>query len=85
VTRTTIAAIATPPGRGGIGIVRISGDQTPHIARTLLGQLPAPRHAQFATFRDADGSIKDWHCTSLPRIRSPASTCWNYTAMVARW
>ena len=59
MTRATIAAIATPPGRGGIGIVRISGDQTPHIARTLLGQLPQPRYAQFATFRDADGAPLD--------------------------
>ena len=59
MTRTTIAAIATPPGRGGIGIVRISGDQTPHIARTLLGRLPPPRYAQFATFRDADGAPLD--------------------------
>lgn len=57
--RPTIAAIATPPGRGGIGIVRISGDQAPEIARALLGQLPAPRYATFTTFRDATGSALD--------------------------
>ena len=56
---TTIVAIATPPGRGGIGIVRISGSDTPQIARALLGQLPAPRHATFTTFRDAHGAALD--------------------------
>ena len=58
-TSTTIAAIATPPGRGGIGIVRISGAETPQIARALLGQLPAPRHATFTSFRDAHGVALD--------------------------
>ena len=56
---TSIVAIATPPGRGGIGIVRISGSDTPQIARALLGQLPAPRHATFTTFRDAHGAALD--------------------------
>ena len=58
-TTTTIAAIATPPGRGGIGIVRISGAETPLIARALLGQLPAPRYATFTVFRDAHGGPLD--------------------------
>ena len=49
----TIAAIATPPGRGGIGIVRVSGPATRGIAETLLGKLPASRHATFANFLDA--------------------------------
>ncbi len=48
----TIAAIATPPGRGGVGIVRISGTNVPAIARTLLGTLPAPRYAQLHVFTD---------------------------------
>ncbi|HWS02520.1 MAG TPA: tRNA uridine-5-carboxymethylaminomethyl(34) synthesis GTPase MnmE [Gammaproteobacteria bacterium] len=51
----TIAAIATPPGRGGVGIVRISGTATPKIAQQLLGMLPIPRHAQLHTFADAQG------------------------------
>ncbi len=58
-TTTTIAAIATPPGRGGIGIVRISGDRTPEIARALLGRLPPPRYAAFTSFRDAHGAAFD--------------------------
>jgi len=46
----TIAAIATPPGRGGIGIVRLSGPATRRIAESMLGKLPPPRHATFANF-----------------------------------
>ncbi len=46
----TIAAIATPPGRGGIGIVRISGAQAQHIGMTLSGLDLLPRHAHFARF-----------------------------------
>ncbi|MCB1805216.1 MAG: tRNA uridine-5-carboxymethylaminomethyl(34) synthesis GTPase MnmE, partial [Candidatus Competibacteraceae bacterium] len=42
----TIAAIATPPGRGGIGIVRVSGPATPAIASVLCGALPRPRYAE---------------------------------------
>jgi tRNA modification GTPase len=51
----TVAAIATSPGRGGIGIVRVSGPETRAIARAVLGGLPRPRHAMYARFRDADG------------------------------
>ena len=54
MTRTdTIVAAATPPGRGGVGIVRISGPKTPELAATLLGELPAARRATFARFLDA--------------------------------
>ncbi|HEX4387771.1 MAG TPA: tRNA uridine-5-carboxymethylaminomethyl(34) synthesis GTPase MnmE [Steroidobacteraceae bacterium] len=49
----TIVAAATPPGRGGIGIVRVSGPKAPELAATLLGELPQPRHATFARFLDA--------------------------------
>ncbi len=55
----TIAAIATPPGRGGIGVVRVSGPATRTIAEKLLGKLPVPRHATFARFRAADGQPID--------------------------
>lgn len=49
----TIVAPATPPGRGGIGIVRVSGPKVPEIAAVLLGELPPPRTARFARFLDA--------------------------------
>ena len=55
----TIAAIATPPGFGGVGIVRISGPGVPDLARALLGQLPSPRHAHYARFRGDDGVALD--------------------------
>ncbi len=54
MTRTdTIVAPATPPGRGGIGIVRVSGPKAPEIAAVLLGELPPARTARFARFLDA--------------------------------
>jgi tRNA modification GTPase len=57
--RDTIAAIATPPGMGGVGIVRISGSKAAVVAQAMLGQLPPARHAAYAKFRDADGSVID--------------------------
>lgn len=57
----TIAAIATPPGRGGVGIIRISGPRSHVIAQTLLqreNSLPM-RQALFGVFRDEDGSAID--------------------------
>ena len=55
----TIVAQATPPGVGGIGIVRVSGDQTERIARTLLGSLPEPRTATHRVFRNRSGESLD--------------------------
>jgi|SRR5690554_3283907 len=55
----TIAAIATAPGRGGVGIVRISGPHTAQVAELLLGQLPPPRQAQYLPFHDHKGEVLD--------------------------
>lgn len=55
----TIVAIATPPGRGGIGIVRISGPATRQIAAALLGVVPPERAATLRAFRDGDGGAID--------------------------
>src|SRR3984893_8087381 len=49
----TIVAAATPPGRGGVGIVRVSGPKVPEIAAVILGELPLPRRATFARFLDS--------------------------------
>ena len=46
--------MATPPGRGGVGIVRLSGRDAGRIATTIAGKLAPPRLLHFATFRDAD-------------------------------
>ena len=56
----TIAAIATPPGRGGLGVIRISGSMTIHIAEKLLGELPAPRRAHYGALLDALGERLDY-------------------------
>ena len=55
----TIAASATPPGRGGIGIVRVSGPKATAIAAVLLGRVPEPRRATLAAFLDAAGEPID--------------------------
>lgn len=57
--RELIAAVATAPGRGGIGVVRISGPSLFAFAGTLCGVAPRPRHAHFARFLDADGAPLD--------------------------
>lgn len=55
----TIVAQATPPGRGGVGILRISGAKAADIARAVLGKLPKPRYADYLPFTDSDGSVLD--------------------------
>lgn len=55
----TIAAVATPPGRGGIGIIRVSGPRAAEIARRVLGRLPQARCATLVTARDSRGEPID--------------------------
>jgi tRNA modification GTPase len=59
IARDTIAAIATPAGRGGIGVVRLSGPGVGEIATALIGQVPEPRTATFCAFRDTRGELVD--------------------------
>ena len=54
-----IAAIATPPGRGGIGVVRISGPRLESLLRALVNIAVTPRRAARADFRSADGNVID--------------------------
>ncbi|WP_300473410.1 tRNA uridine-5-carboxymethylaminomethyl(34) synthesis GTPase MnmE [uncultured Psychrobacter sp.] len=57
---TTIAAIATPLGRGGVGIIRLSGAKAYDIACQLTGKSSfTPRLASFCRFYQADGTIID--------------------------
>ena len=58
-TSDTIAAVATAPGRGGIGIVRVSGRGCRSIAEGLLGRVPEPRSAELHRFLDATGEPID--------------------------
>ena len=57
--RDTIAAIATAPGRGGIGVVRISGPNLSNLVARLGGKAQQARFAQFARFRDGSGGLID--------------------------
>lgn len=52
-TADTIAAIATPPGRGGIGVVRVTGPRVRAMAEAVLVRLPQPRYATYGVFHDA--------------------------------
>lgn len=58
-TEDTIVAIATPPGKGGIGIVRISGPECETLAKIFLGFLPQARIATRAAFLDENGNKLD--------------------------
>nr|WP_211162063.1 tRNA uridine-5-carboxymethylaminomethyl(34) synthesis GTPase MnmE [Aromatoleum petrolei] len=55
----TIAAVATAPGRGGIGVIRVSGAALVPMARALTGKTPEPRAAGFARFLDGEGRAID--------------------------
>ena len=55
----TIVAVATPAGRGGLGIVRVSGPRAPHIMQSVIGRAVTPRVATLASFRDGGGHVID--------------------------
>lgn len=54
-----IAAVATAPGKGGIGVVRISGRDLVDIAASIIGKLPAPRRIVYTSFLDGEGATID--------------------------
>ena len=55
----TITALATPPGRGGIGVIRVSGPLCSQVAQGILGKIPQPRMAEYLPFKDASGETID--------------------------
>ena len=57
--RETIAAIATPPGRGGVGIIRISGPLVRTVIDGLIAHPLLPREARYTSFRETNGDILD--------------------------
>ncbi len=59
LTNETIIAQATPPGRGGVGIIRVSGPKTELVAQTILDKLPAVRKADYLSFLDEDKQTID--------------------------
>ena len=54
-----IVAVATAPGRGAVGIVRVSGSRLEGIIRAVCGRMPAPRHATYGPFHGRDGEVLD--------------------------
>jgi tRNA modification GTPase len=56
----TIVALATPPGRGGVGIVRISGGLAASMMQAICGKILTPRFAEYLSFTDDKGDILDW-------------------------
>lgn len=59
IDQDTIAAQATPPGRGGVGIIRVSGKQALDVAKAVLGIEPQPRYAHYGPFLDGEGTQID--------------------------
>ncbi|KLN98114.1 tRNA uridine-5-carboxymethylaminomethyl(34) synthesis GTPase MnmE [Moellerella wisconsensis] len=58
-TNDTIVAQATPPGRGGVGILRVSGPKAAAVAEIVLGKIPKPRYADYLPFKDENGTTLD--------------------------
>lgn len=59
IHQDTIAAIATAPGRGGVGIIRVSGSKALAVAEAILGHTPKPRYAHYGPFKALDGTVLD--------------------------
>lgn len=57
--KATIAAIATPQGRGGIGVIRLSGERAIEIAEQISGKKPVDRKAIYTHFKNQVGEIID--------------------------
>ena len=55
----TIAAIATPSGQGGVGIIRVSGPKAAQVAEKISGLCPAPRYAHYGVFSDNNKTVID--------------------------
>lgn len=70
LTNSTIAAIATPPGRGGIGIIRLSGSKSKQIAEELSRKELKPRYAHFAQFKNNERFIDEGLAIFFPTPNS---------------
>ncbi|VFP87392.1 tRNA modification GTPase MnmE [Candidatus Erwinia haradaeae] len=55
----TIVAEATPPGRGSVGILRVSGNESARVAQKILKKLPQARYAEYLEFYDQDDCVLD--------------------------
>ncbi len=57
--KNTIAAQATAPGRGGVGIIRVSGPEAGNVAQAILGKTPEIRKAEYLPFSDTNNKVLD--------------------------
>lgn len=83
-TNDTIVAQATPPGRGGVGILRVSGPKAAAVAEIVLGKIPKPRYADYLPFKDENGTTLDQGIALYfpGLIHSPAKMFLNCKGMV---
>lgn len=58
-SKDTIAAQATPPGRGGVGIIRVSGPKASNVAKAVLGKQPETRKAEYLSFKNQENETLD--------------------------
>lgn len=86
MTTDTIVAQATAPGRGGVGIIRISGDKASDVAMAVLGHLPKTRYADYCDFKSASGQVIDQGIALFLKDRIPllAKMSWNFKATAAK-
>lgn len=59
MTTDTIVAQATAPGRGGVGIIRVSGPKANQVALEVTGKTLKPRYAEYLPFQAEDGTVLD--------------------------
>ncbi|MFA0498391.1 tRNA uridine-5-carboxymethylaminomethyl(34) synthesis GTPase MnmE, partial [Vibrio sp. 10N.222.46.A1] len=59
MTTDTIVAQATAPGRGGVGIIRVSGPQAAQVALEVTGKVLKPRYAEYLPFKSHNGTELD--------------------------
>ncbi len=86
MTTDTIVAQATAPGRGGVGIIRVSGPLAAHVAQTVTGRTLRPRYAEYLPFTDEDGQQLDQGIAlfSPILIHLPVKMCLSCKVTVAR-
>ncbi len=84
--KDTIVAQATPIGRGGVGILRVSGPLAETVAQAVLGKTLPPRIANYLPFKDEDGTVLDQASPYFLKLPTPlpAKMCLNFKDTVGR-
>ena len=86
VDQDLICAIATPPGQGGIGVVRISGIGAKKVAETLCAKPLKPRKAVYCEFTHQNERLDDGIALWFPQPHSfTGEEWWSFKATADRW